>query len=73
MYSLLVSPWMQMTDSIVNLIYSLVLAVGLHVTFEMPFRALEKGVISRFEHNEITKLRSLRPSLPIGPTADIEC
>lgn len=66
-----------MTDSIVNIIYSLILALGLHVTFEMPFRALEKALVSRFEHNEIMKLRSLRPSFAIPDTglndADIQC
>lgn len=58
------------SDSIVNLFYGMILALVVHTFIEQPIVSLDRAIRQRIEHNEVTKLRSLRPSNNLAPTAN---
>lgn len=60
-----------LVEAAINLVFACICAFVFHVMFESPFLAIQKGVKQRIEHNEVTKLRSLRPS--DKPVNDVEC
>jgi hypothetical protein len=57
-----------LSNSIVNLFYGLLLALIVNTCVEQPIKSLDKAIRQRIEHNEVTKLRSLRPSNNLAPS-----
>lgn len=59
------------SDCLVNLITGLFLSLLVHLALEQPILGIEKGIKNRIEHNEVTKLRSLRAAQQ--KVTDVEC